>query len=127
MQVKREDLVEPVSGFEPLTCRLQEVRPGAQRALAAPMAHVIALTAPAVLGLSSAPFHEPFHADGGQRPMAVTERSDQKPTQRSRNLTTWSDRTVEQVIALPNRAAFGTRRRRGAASQPGPARAGLRP
>jgi len=29
VQVKREDLLEPVSGFEPLTCRLQEVRPRA--------------------------------------------------------------------------------------------------
>jgi len=48
-----------VSGFEPLASRLQEVRPYALRALAARMARVIALTVPAALGLSSAPFYEP--------------------------------------------------------------------
>src|SRR6185437_7527863 len=37
---------EPVSGIEPLTCRLQEVRSLAPGALAAPMARVIALMAP---------------------------------------------------------------------------------
>ena len=56
--------VEPVSGFEPLACRLQEVRPHAPYALAAPMTHVIALTALAALGLSRASSHEPSHADG---------------------------------------------------------------
>jgi hypothetical protein len=64
MQVKREDHLEPVSGFEPLTCRLQEVRLHAPNALAAPMTRGIALTALAALGLSGAPFHEPFHARG---------------------------------------------------------------
>ena len=59
--------LEPVSGFEPLACRLQEVRPPAPYALAAPTAHVIALRALAALGLSGAPFHEPFHAGGGNR------------------------------------------------------------
>jgi hypothetical protein len=54
---------EPVSGFEPLTCRLQEVRPRALSALAARMARVIALEALATLGLSGASFHEPFHAE----------------------------------------------------------------
>jgi hypothetical protein len=57
---------EPVSGIEPLTCRLQESRPRALYALAAPMTHVIALTALTALGLSRAPFHEPFHADDRQ-------------------------------------------------------------
>jgi len=59
---------EPVSGFEPLTCRLQEVRSQAAHALAAPMAQAIALSAPAALGLSSASSHEPFHADAGKGP-----------------------------------------------------------
>jgi hypothetical protein len=59
---------EPVSGFEPLTCRLQEVRPPAPNAPAAPIALVIALTALAALELSGTPFHEPFHADGLLRP-----------------------------------------------------------
>jgi hypothetical protein len=72
---------EPVSEIEPLTCRLQEVRPRAPCALAAPMAHVIALTALAALRLSRAPFHETFHADGTQWSLTVTERSDRKPPQ----------------------------------------------
>jgi hypothetical protein len=64
---------EPVSGIEPLTCRLQEVRPLAASALAAPMAQVIALTAPAALGSFRAPFHETFHADDRKWPITVTE------------------------------------------------------
>ena len=43
--------------------------------LAAPMAQVIALTAPAALGLFCASSHEPFHAHSGQESMAVTGRS----------------------------------------------------
>ena len=39
------------------------------------MAHVFALTALEALGLSRAS----FHADGGQRPVTVTERSDRNP------------------------------------------------
>ena len=70
------------------------------------MTQVIALTALAALGLPRAPVHEPVHADSGQWPMTVTERSDQNSPQQRRNLTTWPDRTVEQVIALPNRAAL---------------------
>ena len=46
----------------PLTCRLQEVRPGASQALAAQIARVIALLTLAGLGLLGPPFHEPFHA-----------------------------------------------------------------
>ena len=52
---------EPVSGIEPLTCRLQEVRPSALSALAAQMTLVIALMTLAALGLSRAASHEPFH------------------------------------------------------------------
>jgi hypothetical protein len=62
-----------------MTCRLQEVRPRAPSALAAPIAQVIALTAPAALALFGVSFHEPFHADIGQRSMVVTERSGQNP------------------------------------------------
>ena len=68
-----------------MTCRLQEVRPRAPCPLAAPMAQVIALTAPAALALFGVSFHEPFHADGRQRPMAVTDRSGQNPPRRRRN------------------------------------------
>jgi hypothetical protein len=46
-----------VSGFEPLTCRLQEVRLRAPCALAAPMARDIAPTALTALGLSGDPVH----------------------------------------------------------------------
>ena len=59
---------EPVSGFEPLTCRLQEVRPRTPGALAAPMTRVIALMALTALGLSGAPVHEPVHSRG---PMSI--------------------------------------------------------
>jgi hypothetical protein len=55
---------EPVSGIEPLTCRLQEVRSQTAHALDAPMTQAIALTAPAALGVSGSSFHEPFHANG---------------------------------------------------------------
>jgi hypothetical protein len=77
-----------------MACRLQEVRPSAPSALAAPMAQSIALMAPTALGLFGASSHVPFHADGGQKSMAVTECSGQTP-QRRRNLP-WSGRTVEQ-------------------------------
>jgi len=43
------------------------------------MAHVIALTSLAALGLSDAPFHEPFYADGTQRAHDHTERSGWNP------------------------------------------------
>jgi hypothetical protein len=56
---------EPVSGFEPLTCRLQEAWPNATCALPAQMTRVIARIAPVALGLSGRTFHEPFHADEG--------------------------------------------------------------
>jgi hypothetical protein len=59
------------------------------------MAQAIALMASAALGLFSASSHEPFHADGGQEFMAVTERSRQTPPQRRRDLPC-SDRTVDQ-------------------------------
>jgi hypothetical protein len=86
-----------------MTYRLQGVWPHAPSALAAPMAQVMALTAHTALGLFNASSHEPFHANGGQRPMAVTERSDQNRPQRCRRLEDdMSDKTVEQLIALPN-------------------------
>jgi hypothetical protein len=59
---KREDLLEPVSGFEPLTCRLQEVRFVAICALTALMPHVIALMALAELGLPGGASHDSSHA-----------------------------------------------------------------
>jgi hypothetical protein len=53
---------EPVSGFEPLTCRLQEVRPSAPRALPAPIAQPGARMALSSLDFSGWTFHDPFHA-----------------------------------------------------------------
>jgi hypothetical protein len=96
-----------VKRFEPLTCRLQVVRPRAPSALAATMTQVIALMAPAALGLFCASSHEPFHADGGQKSMAVTGRSGQKPPQRRRNFP-WFDRTVDQVVTPPDRVVRGS-------------------
>ena len=55
---------EPVSGFEPLTCRLQEVWPTAPRALAAQIAQPGAGMALFTLDFSGWPFHAPFHATG---------------------------------------------------------------
>jgi hypothetical protein len=54
--------LEPVSGFEPLTCRLQEVRFVAICALTALMPHVIALMALAELGFSGGSSHDSSHA-----------------------------------------------------------------
>jgi hypothetical protein len=84
-----------------VTCRLQEVRPRAPIALAARMARVIALTAPTALGLFGASFHEPFHADGGQRPMAITERSDQNRPQRR-------PRLEDDMVRQDSRTAYCT-------------------
>jgi hypothetical protein len=47
-----------------MTYALREACSLAAHALAAPIAQVIALTAPAALGLYGDPFHEPFHARG---------------------------------------------------------------
>ena len=53
--------LEPVSGFEPLTCRLQEACPGAIRPLPAPMPYESALAAPKTRVFPGDPFHDPFH------------------------------------------------------------------
>ena len=89
-----------------MTCRLQEVRPSAPSALAAPMTRVIALMAPVTLGLSGGTSHEPFHAYSRHHPMGVTKRSSQEQLRRYRDLP-GSDRTVDQVVALPNRTVLG--------------------
>jgi len=47
-----------------MTCALREARSQVTYALAAPIARIIALTAPKTLGLSGTPFHEPFHGRG---------------------------------------------------------------
>ena len=64
------------------------------------MAQVIAGISLVALGLLGASFHEPFHTDGGQRPMAVTKSSDQDRTQRRRTLkTTWVRQDyVDQLV-----------------------------
>jgi hypothetical protein len=50
-----------VSGFEPLTVRLQEAWPGAFRSLPARMPHKSAIAAPKTRGFPGDPFHDPFH------------------------------------------------------------------
>ncbi len=67
---KRPLTWEPVSGIEPLTCRLQEVRLRVLDALAARIARLIALTAVTVLRLTDAPFHKPFH-EGWRAPLEI--------------------------------------------------------
>ena len=59
---------EPVSGFEPLACRLQEDRFVAICALTALMPHVIALMALTELGLSGGSSHDSSHAAKQQLP-----------------------------------------------------------
>jgi hypothetical protein len=53
---------EPVSGFEPLTVRLQEACCKASSPLPAPMPHESAAAAPKTQGFPGDPFHDPFHA-----------------------------------------------------------------
>jgi len=55
---------EPVSGIEPLTCRLQEACSRALEPLPAPMPHESATDAPKTKGFPGDPFHDPFHAAG---------------------------------------------------------------
>jgi hypothetical protein len=53
---------EPVSGIEPLTCRLQEVRFVAICALTALMSRVVTLMALTELGFSGGSSHDSSHA-----------------------------------------------------------------
>ena len=55
---------EPVSGFEPLTCRLQEACSRALGPLPAPMPHGSAAAAPNTRAFPGDPFHDPFHGVG---------------------------------------------------------------
>src|SRR5215471_9470048 len=55
---------EPVAGFEPAPCRLQEVWPSAPRALPAPIAQPDAGVALSTLDFSGWTFHDAFHATG---------------------------------------------------------------
>ena len=64
-------------GYGRPASRLQEVRPGAPRALAAPIARIIALLTPAELVLPGPSFHEPFHGD--QRGKADPARPRRRP------------------------------------------------
>jgi hypothetical protein len=56
------DMSEPPIGIEPMTYALRVTRFHALDALAAPIARTIAQMALTALGLSTDPFHEPFHA-----------------------------------------------------------------
>src|SRR5262249_35896771 len=53
---------EPVAGFEPAPCRLQEVRPSAPRALPAQIAQPGARMALSTLDISGWPCHATCHA-----------------------------------------------------------------
>jgi len=115
-----------------VTCRLQEVRPRAPWALAARIARVIALTARTALGLFGASFHEPFHADGEKRAVAVTECSDRNVSQRRRNWLTCSTGQSNRLCRIGHCIAessrsFGSRRRRSAPPQPAASAPGVGP
>jgi hypothetical protein len=56
--------VEPPIGIEPMTYASRVACCLPAHALPAPIARIIALTAPTTLGLSGRPFHEPFHGCG---------------------------------------------------------------
>ena len=56
--------LEPPIGIEPMTYALRVACCLPAHALPAPIARIIALTAPTTLGLSGRPFHEPFHGCG---------------------------------------------------------------
>jgi hypothetical protein len=56
--------LEPPIGIEPMTYALRVACCLPAHALPAPIARIIALTAPMTLGLSGRPFHEPFHGCG---------------------------------------------------------------
>jgi hypothetical protein len=71
------------------------------------MAQVIARTALAALELSRAPFHEPFHTDGWQWPMSVTERSDRKASAASQldaMVVVGVEEGADGIGQLPDRA-----------------------
>ena len=107
VEMRRAPLMtwEPVGGFEPPTCRLQEIRPRTPSALAAPMARVIAPTALAALGLSSAAFHETFHADGRYWPVPITERRRSGLAQRRLHLLAPTQSHVARTIGWLRRFA----------------------
>ena len=65
---------EPVSGFEPLACRLQEVRPSALSARPARIPQTGAAMALISPGFTSKPVHEPVHDSHSDRRMLTTER-----------------------------------------------------
>ena len=95
---------EPVSGFEPLACRLQELRPRAPCTLAAQMARAIALIARAALGLTEAPVHEPVHDRHSERLMSTTERH--RAPGEVRRYGASRDGPALPPIAVPNRSIW---------------------
>ena len=102
---------------EAMTCRLQEVCSQAAHALAAPMPQAIALTAPAALGLFCASSHEPFHADGGRKSIAVTKRSCRRAAAAPRLAMVRQDSRSGRCTAESGRTWIKRRR----CAQPGPA------
>jgi hypothetical protein len=87
--------------------RLQEARLQAPWALAAPIAHVIALAALAALALSRPSFYETFHADGRQ----TRRRGHRHASQCSRQPTSSSDYPSRgrRLQSASRRCAIGIR------------------
>ena len=88
--------IEPVSGFEPLTCRLQEACSRALCPLPAPMPHESATAAPITRGFPDGPFHDPFHA--APRRERLWKLAGCKP---SLECHTWTYRVIVSEYTLP--------------------------
>jgi hypothetical protein len=69
---------EPPIGIEPMTYALRVACCLPPHALPAPIARIIAPTAPTTLELSGTPFHEPFHGAAPQIQKGDLNRSDHR-------------------------------------------------
>jgi hypothetical protein len=69
---------EPPIGIEPMTYALRVACCLPAHALPAPIARIIAPTAPTTLELSGTPFHEPFHGAAPQIQKGDLNRSDHR-------------------------------------------------
>ena len=91
-----------------MTYALRGARSPAGHPLAAPIARIIALTAPGALGLSGDPFHEPFHARGPASRRPVHCAQCQRGTQRTARFCVLATGCLSacQVPPLPGLGSF---------------------
>jgi hypothetical protein len=93
-------------GPDSVTCGLQKVRCRALSVLAARVAQVIALAAPAELGLCGASSRETSHANGEKRAAPVTKRSNQNPPRR-RRLDDMAGQNIGRVVCTAESGRIG--------------------